>query len=353
MKSKTRKSRSVKRIFLYMIGIMFSVSTCACAASNDKEKEVKNVILIGWDGTQRDHFMELFTAGKLPNLKKIIDEGSLAFTQVTTGKTQTKPGWAEILTGYSAIWLKITSNRYYKPIPKGYTIFERLEEYFGIDAIATVFIGGKFNNIGARGPHEITLNVPGRDPATHQKTFYWDKKLCVFPAKNGQPYQWVYREGEPYFYTKDALDLYKNGIGDAKSVVSEGLFALEEYKDDRFFMFFHFEEPDKMGHVYGENSVNYSDALQRLDYWLGVIVKKLKVLNLYDKTVIFVTSDHGMDEGGFEHRDAPEMFFATNSTLGLKDGDRKDITPTILAEYGIDVSNMQPPLDGKSLFLAE
>ena len=43
-------------------------------------KDIRNVILISWDGVQRNHMQELLKAGKLPNLSQLIKEGS--FTEV-------------------------------------------------------------------------------------------------------------------------------------------------------------------------------------------------------------------------------------------------------------------------------
>lgn len=315
---------------------------------NDK---LQNIILIGWDGTQREHFLELLSAGGLPNIEKLINEGQLVFTEATTGATQTKPGWAEILTGYSAPSLGIKDNKNYKPIPEGYTIFERLEEYFGTGNITTVFIGGKINNIGSRGPHKICLNCIARDAVTREKTMWWDKSLVSTRVilKNDPPL-WVSREGEPYFNSKKNTDFHLTGLGSAEKVGEKALALLSRFHRKPFFAFFHFEEPDEQGHLYGENSVEYGDAMKAADHWLGLIVEKLKTLGIYEKTTIFVTSDHGMDEGGIEHENSPSMFFATNSKRKLRNGDRKDITPTILDEYGIDVKRIEPPLHGKSLF---
>lgn len=315
----------------------------------------KNIILIGWDGAQREHLLKLLSVWQLPNLNKLIKEGSLAYTEITTGKTETKPGWAEILTGYRAERLEIFSNNNYKPIPKGYTIFERLEEFFGSDNILTVFIGGKINNIGSRGPHEICINCLERDPVTRIKTNYWDKKLIITSrTKDGESPRWVKRQGEPYFNSKEATDIHLTGLGPAEKVGEKALAVLEGNYWKPFFAFFHFEEPDEQGHLYGENSAQYSEALKTADYWLGVIVERLKALGIYDKTTIFVTTDHGMDEGSFNHKNAPHTFLATNSKKKLKKGgDRKDITPTILEEYGIDLNKIKPLLDGKSLIVDE
>ena len=320
---------------------------------NEGRKEIKNVILIGWDGAQRNHMYELLDDGKLPYLSELIKEGSLVEIDVTTGATHTKPGWAEILTGYGPDITGVYSNFDYKPIPQGYTIFERLEEYFGEDNIVTMFIGGKINNLGARGPHKICTNCVTRDIATHKKTEWW-KETTEAPARTiSEERIFEEREGEPYYYTKETLDVFLVELGRGKRVVRKSISYLEEYKDQRFFAFFHFEEPDEEGHIYGENSEEYENDMMKVDRWLGEIVSKLKEVKIYKKTAIYVTSDHGFDEDSFHHANAPYIFLATNSKEVTKNGDRKDITPTILEDYGVDIENIFPPLDGTTLYERE
>ena len=124
---------------------------------------------------------------------------------------------------------------------------------------------------------------------------------------------------------------------------------LEKYKDKPFFFFVHFAEVDHKGHKYGENSKEYNDALISADTWTGEIVQKLKQLNLYDKTLIYVTADHGFNEGGKAHSDAPYVFLGTNDTKVIRRGERADITPTILQRFGVDIDRIEPRLDGHSL----
>jgi hypothetical protein len=312
-----------------------------------------NIILIGWDGAQRGHLLEMLEKGELPHLAALRREGRLIPTSVTTGKTQTKPGWSEILTGYSAVKLGIISNRDYQPIPSGYTIFDRIENHWGAENVATMFIGGKINNIGNQGPHEICLNCEARDAGTRAKTGWWKKDDVSTRVKtsDGEPQRWGPREGEPYFHTAQGVDHYLTGLGPAEKVGEAVLADLQAYQDRRFFAFFHFEEPDEQGHIYGENSPEYSEALKTTDQWLGRIMDKLRELGIYEKTLIMVTSDHGMDENGNEHRRAPRMVLVTNSHRSLRDeGDRKDVAPTILDAWGIDWNSCVPPLDGQSLF---
>lgn len=334
-------------------GLLFMLLACLFLNAEAASQLKKNVILIGWDGTQRAHLLELLSRNELPNLQNLISEGGFAYTVVSSGATQTKPGWAEILTGNNAEDMEILSNKRYKPVPSGHTVFERLEEHFGENNIQTIFIAGKINNVGARGPHEICMNCISRDEETRKKTVYWDKdKVMTEKTYDNKAPDWVFREGEPYYHAKEKIDLYLNSLGGAENVGKKALAILDKYYRKPFFAFFHFEEPDEQGHLYGENSVEYDEALKIADHWLGAIVEKLKSLGIYENTTIFVTSDHGMDEGGMEHSYAPEMFLATNSKRKIENGDRKDITPTILDEYGINVKGVKLPLQGRSLFKA-
>ncbi len=95
------------------------------------EKTVRNIVLVGWDGTQRNHIKEMISRGEAPNLVALASEGGLVDIDVTTGATDTKAGWTQILTGYSPEKTGVFSNSRYQPIPEGYTVFERLETFFG------------------------------------------------------------------------------------------------------------------------------------------------------------------------------------------------------------------------------
>lgn len=86
-----------------------------------------------------------------------------------------------------------------------------------------------------------------------------------------------------------------------------------------------------------------------MDEWLGRIVVKLKELGIYERTCIYVTADHGMDEGKTSHAMAPYVFLATNDPGIKRGGDQRDIVPTILSQMGIDLSEITPALPGRLL----
>lgn len=321
--------------------------------ANTSVADQKNIILIGWDGVQRDHLYELEREGKLQNFSKyFLEQGSCVDTSISTGETRTKPGWAEILTGYSAEMLGIYSNQKYKPIPPGYTIFERMEEYFGDENIVTMFIGGKKNNIGARGPHEVCV-----DCTVSGNRIGWDKKpYFIDGALDEREFLDTYkksffeeREGDPYFFTAQNIDLYSNNLGEARNVLNKALDHLEEHQGRRFFLFIHFEEPDNYGHGYGENAEEYSQAIERNDSAILELVEKLKEKNMFSNTIVYLTTDHGMDENEHKHDNSPLTFFCSTENNLIKNGDRKDVAVTILKRYGIDMRNIDPPLGGRSL----
>jgi PKD repeat protein/predicted AlkP superfamily pyrophosphatase or phosphodiesterase len=287
------------------------------------EAEPTRVILIGWDGVQRNHLYEMLeNPERMPNLRKLCDPGNFVEVTVTSGCTDTKAGWAQILTGYDPEITGVYSNNYYQTIPEGYTIFERLENSFGNENITTIMVTGKAENIGAK---------------------------AGFPFNNS-------------IKNIDKYELDTERTADKVWELAEG--HLEEYvinhTNEHLFAFIHFREPDYIGHLDGEDHFNYTRDVRIDDKYLGEIVNFLKENDIYNNTKIYVTSDHGYDEEsadypvnpinpGHQHRMAPYVFLATNDEEVIRDGDRKDITPTILTQFGINISQIDPPLSGASL----
>ena len=294
------------RVPLYLT---FFLAICVASSSwalglNERPKDV---ILIGWDGAQLNHVKECLGRNELPNLKKLSFEGAFVEIDIQGHQTETEPGFAQILTGYKAETSGVLSNGNFKQIPKGYTIFERLEDHFGHDKFVTVALVDKGNRLNYNSP---------------------DK---------------------PYYNAAKEADVFRNGLNEDRRVTDEALKLLEQYKGRNFFFFLQFAAPDRNGHEFGENSEQYNSALISCDKLTGDVIKKLKELNIYDKTIVYVTADHGFDEGQKGHGYAPYIFMATNDPRGIRQGFQSDITPTILDRFGVDVRKISPPLDGKPL----
>lgn len=328
---------------LLVLGLVFGITVGAGAA--EKDKTPRNIILIGWDGAQRNHLNECLDRGELPNLKQLSSEGTLIPIDIR-GTTDTKAGWSQILTGYNPEITGVYSNGKYQPIPKGYSVFERLEKFFGPDNFVTVAVIGKKGHVDADPPQKIPV-----EDEKLQKGKKKEKKKAKegeIVEENGVKYQVI--PGKPYFYTKDGMDLFINGLGENGNVGNKALELLDKYKDKPFFFFVHFADVDGKGHRFGENSKEYNDALISCDLWTGKIMQKLKELKLYDKTIIYVTADHGFNEGEKGHSNAPYVFLGTNDPkVVARQGDRADNTPTILDRFGLDLSKIEPPLNGRPL----
>jgi predicted AlkP superfamily pyrophosphatase or phosphodiesterase len=310
----------MKRTAVFFAMIFFA----ACAGAFAAEPQ-KNIIIISWDGVQRNHLNELLDAGKLPNLAALAKEGTMIPIDVTTHQTDTKAGHTQMLSGYKPETTGVYNNAKYGPIPKGDSIFERLETGFEPENIVTIALTGKSHHIGSLGPGK---------------------------RKEGKKKKAMQRPAEPWFNAKASLDVWDGDKQrDADVVGPLALGYLQQYAAKPFFFFLHFSDPDHNGHRFGENSDNYSNAIITCDEWLGKLRVKLAELGIADKTLIYVNADHGFDEGMRMHKNAPYVFLATNDKgITAKSGDQMDIVPTVLKREGLDPASFQPPLPGKPLF---
>ncbi len=331
----------MRTISFWLISIVLVIDLSTYCYGLEEYERPRNIILIGWDGAQKNHVKECLNLGELPNLIKLSSEGNLVAIDILR-TTDTKAGWAQILTGYEPEVTGVFSNSDFKPIPKGYTVFERLESFFASEIFVSVAVIGKKGNLGISPPKRLDVKklkkekYPKRILRQGKKVIEGGAEYLLIPA-------------EPYYYTQEGLDVFINGLMEDRKVGMRVLDLLEKYKDKQFFFFVHFAEIDHKGHKHGENSQEYNNALISADYWTGKIMEKLKVLDLYDRTKIYVTADHGFDEGKKTHRDAPYVFLATNDSKVIRRGERTDIAPTILERFGLDLKDINPPLNGQPL----
>ena len=374
---------------------LFLALPCA-AAEQGRQGPPRNVILFGWDGAQRAHVQECLQRGELPTLKQLSEEGALVNIDVITGATDTKAGWTQILTGYHPQVTGVYNNGQFRDVPQGLSVFERLKAQFGPDFVCAAVIGKREHCGEIREPFKRKLTdeeaarieeemqqqqerrrqqrrtaqsgqaKPAAAPApaqpgTQARAGAGRRAAAGKPAQPGAGRQVIGRiveengekylvfEGSPYYTMHQACDVWEYGLMEDEKVGTRALELLEKYKDKPFFFFVHFASVDHDGHRYGENSKEYNDALISNDEWTGKIIAKLKELGLYDQTLVYVTADHGFDEGKTSHAYAPYIFLGTNDPLVRRDGMRQDIAPTILARFGVDLSGLQPPLDGEPL----
>ncbi len=286
-----------------------------------------NVILLGWDGVQRNHLFELMNAGLMPNLSAFIQTGKIVNVTVSDHYTDTKAGWTQVLTGYK--WWKtgvFDNSIWFNKVPRNYTIPERLENYYGSNNIATAFITGKLNQM------EIE-DLTGTAANTSLFAVYSHEAL--------------YSNLPSQLDVVNVGDLAEDRYADVVGPLT--LQFLENNVNKHFFGFFHFSDPDHIGHQFGENSQEYSNAIETCDQWLGQILGKLNTLGIAQKTLIYITADHGFDEGGFSHQNAPYIFLATNDNNVNRNGDEVDVAPAVYYGLGLWNLSFSPALDGYPL----
>lgn len=273
----------------------------------------RSVVLLSWDGLGRERLRELLAAGRLPGVSALVRSGSLVGIDAADHRTDTKAGHAEMLTGYGPELTGVYSDTWFQPIPAGLSIFEMLQKRFGSGRIATIMLMAKTANMGSAGPG-------------------------------------LFRRGQPWHLVRPNLTVWDgDAVRDASVVGPLALAYLSRFAGHRFFAFFHFSDVDAAGHREGERSQGYTEAIVTCDRWLAAIVTELKALAADRTTMVFVTADHGFDPGGRGHRNAPQVFLATDDRAIVRSGDQRDIVPTLLAEMGADPASVRPRLTGRSL----
>ena len=140
----------------YVLSLVVILAVVGFVPAAQAADSGKNVILIGWDGSQRNHVNEMIEKKELPNLVALAKGGAMVDIDVMSGATDTKAGWTQILTGYAPEKTGVYSNGKYQPIPVGYTIFERVEKALGPDNVETRAMIGKKGHVDADGPTKVS-----------------------------------------------------------------------------------------------------------------------------------------------------------------------------------------------------
>ncbi len=297
-----------------------------------------NTIIMGWDGAQRDHTLDCmnqlihsnpgeFCESGLPGLASL----NIFETSITRGPTATQAGWAQILTGYTPEKTMVYTNEVHRAIPAGHTIFEKLENYYGDNNIETAFLG-----FTQRCDETICVDCPSDPP--------WNRKSVPAYCNIG------YNKPNSQEYV--GVDLFLTGNGDNENVANlvNQIITDWDSQGKKFLIYAHFLSPDKAGHEFGENSIEFSQHLKDLDNQLIRIQDHLTNLGIQDNTYIYLTTDHGFDEEiegypgtNIGHKNAQFTFLATDDPGVIRPGNRLDITPTILEKYGVPFTT--PPIN--------
>jgi predicted AlkP superfamily pyrophosphatase or phosphodiesterase len=265
------------------------------------------VILISWDGISKDTLENLLEGDGLPHLTNLLENGTIINISITDHYPDSMAGHAQILTGYSPEQTGVFKSMRYGEIPLGMTVFERLEDTLGSDNISTAIVASQEKSLG-------TL------------------------------------KGLPFYHAGRVVDYYYGRNSDAGlvgSVASESVYHFGSL--GRFFIFAHFRDAADAGYAYGAGSPEQIAAIREIDEATGMILQALDDLGISDKTVLYVTTDHGFNTGPKDHTGQISLWMVTNEPGYNLTGDQKDIVPTVLKRLGVPYHEMNPPYNATAL----
>ncbi len=237
---------------------IFSLVIIIILTSTIHGKNKPYVILISLDGFRWDYIYR----GITPNLNKLIDEGVHALSLRPSFPTKTFPNHYSIITGM-------------------------YPENHGI-------IFNSFTNTFTNETYRIGDTISTRESKWYKGETFWE--TANRHALKTASFFWVGSEQNTDYKKPTYFYHYDQKISFIERVdgVIKWLTLPEEERPQ--FITLYFEEPDSKGHSFGPNAPETNLAIASVDSMIGLLVLKLKEINMDDKVNIIVVSDHGMAE---------------------------------------------------------
>lgn len=278
----------------------------------DLRREIRQVVIISVDTCRADSLSCYgYHRNTTPNIDALAEEATL-FSHVLTTVPLTLPAHSSMMTGTNPPYHGVHHNLDYRLEESSVTLAEILQrEGYTTGAIISAYVLDS----------EFGLDQ-GFD------TYYDD-----------------FVEPMPTFFHEE-----RKG-GEASRIACEWL---EKQQAERFFLFLHYydphwpyDPPEPFASTYAD--IPYPGEVAYTDHCIGQVIEKLKDLNLYDSTLLIVTSDHGESFG--EHSENQHGYYIYQSTVhvplvikvpGGSEGKRVnqtvslvDVVPTICSVLGI------------------
>ncbi|MCS7186445.1 MAG: alkaline phosphatase family protein [Armatimonadetes bacterium] len=296
----------MKRRFVLSLAILLA-STAILWSQVDR-----TVVIISWDGGKPSVIRQMVREARLPNIQRLMVEGSYSWTAQTIVPSSTLQSHTSMVTG-------VTMQKH------GVTWNDKFREEEGFVKVPTIF--------------ELAKKAGLKTAMVVSKS-----KLKQF-AKPG---------------TLDAEEYVR---GDALKVAEVAVKVIEQVKPN--LMLVHFSDPDSAGHSYGWGnekkgippSQEFLNAVKRCDKATGEIVNALKRNGRWEKALVIITADHGGHDkthGSSDLEDVNIPWIAAGG-LAAKKGELQgqiktmDTAATALAALGIKAPN---DWDGKPVWEA-
>ena len=277
-----------------------------------------NVLFISIDTLRADHLACYGHASiKTPNIDRLAAEGVL-FTQCTAAVPITLPSHASMMTGTYPYVHGARNNGQFRLHGDNETLAERLKA------------------AGYTTAAELAAFVLNREFGLNQG---FDVYKDLYAARQRQ---------------EDASKATPTERV-AEEVCDGALDSLRSIAAQRFFLFVHFFDPhypyEPPGRFAQQYAHRYLGEIAYVDEHIGRLIAELKLLEIDEKTLVILTSDHG--EGLGQHREQTHTVFVYDTTLTvplimrcsgqISAGGQVtaqvrliDIAPTVLAFLGLE-----------------
>jgi len=276
--------RKIAVIFLILFApLLFSIKA-SC------EHTAKYALVITIDGLRPDAILK----ADAPNLKALIKEGSYTPVAKTVDPPKTLPSHISLVTGL--VPKKHGTNKNEWNPDMGYTEFETIFTIAKKEGFSTAIFAGKYKLNFIANPKSV-----------------------------------------------DKLEVIKLSPKSVEEISHSFTSFMKENMPGVTLI--HFPEPDISGHKNGWMSEEYFDSIKNVDIQLGKIITSLKQAEVYDKTFLVITSDHGGKS--YTHRgDHPYVTTIPWLAVGKEvkqnysikeEVNIYDTAPTILKALGIDL----------------
>ena len=237
------------------------------------------MVVISFDSLSSDDYR---TLKKYPNFKFIMEEGAYIKEMETVYPSLTYPIHTSIITGRYPKDHGVINNTLLQPgrsSPdwywhekhiKGDTLFKAAKRKKLITASLLWPVTAKGN---------IRYNLP--EIFANRS---WQNQIIV-SLSNGSPILLanLYKKFGHLIdgISQPALDSF---------ALHSAAYVIKTYRPNLIMI--HFTDVDTQRHKYGYSSKEAMDAIERYDKSLGVIIKTLKEINIWDKTTLIALSDH-------------------------------------------------------------
>ena len=219
---------------------------------------VKHIVIIGVDGMSPDGIQKAST----PNMDKLVETGAHSFTAQAVLPTSSSPNWASMIMGVPPEMHGVKSN-----------------SWKARDARKKAFCG----------------NGKGEIWPTIYRVIREQRKDAVIACFH----DWL---GYGRLIESRVCNVKKNCIGEDRTVNSSIRYI---GKKKPLFTFIHLDHVDHAGHQFGHGTTEYYQSVEKADSLIGEVISILKNADIFENTMILVTSDHG-GKGKGHGGDTPE-----------------------------------------------